>query len=346
MSSTTLSRPPCFRLDGLHAVLARATSPIGASEALMRALVAAGCDRLPLPGGGDTLTRWRALAAVAAVDLSLAKRFEGHADALAILAELGAPAPPPDSVWGVWCAEPPQHRVTLTPQSDGRLDLTGVKAWCSGAAGSSHAVVSGWTPAGAPWLASVALAQPGVRLLPDPWFAPAMRDSATVAVSFQHAVGMPLGAPGQYVNRPGFLHGGAGVAACWYGGLTRIFQRLQASAARPPLDPFRLAHLGAADVALCQARWALRSAAAAIDADPLDSCALATARARLAVEAAADDLLARAGRALGAGPLCKDPAVAQAMADLPLYIRQSHAERDQAAHGAAVAQAGQSTWTL
>ena len=56
--------------------------------------------------------------------------------------------------------------------------------------------------------------------------------------------------------------------------------------------------------------------------------------------------MTRAARALGAGPLCKDPALAQVMADLPLYIRQSHAERDQAAHGEAVAAAEESTWTL
>lgn len=335
-----------FSLDRLRAVLAESDAALG-SEAIMRRLVDAGCDGLPLPGGGDTLTRWRALAAVAAVDLSLAKRFEGHTDALAILAELASPEPAaPGSLWGVWCAESAQQRLVLTPDADGRVVLNGVKTWCSGAAGSSHAVVSGWTRAGAPWLATVALAQPGVTRLPDTWLAPAMRDSATVDVSFQGALGTALGAPGAYVNRPGFLHGGAGVAACWYGGLARVFQRLRASASEGRTDPFRLAHLGAADVALCHARWALRAAAAAIDADPRDGCALATARARLAVETAAEDIVARAARALGAGPLCKDPALAQVMADLPLYIRQSHAERDQASHGAEVIAAGESTWML
>ncbi|CUJ48939.1 Uncharacterised protein [Achromobacter dolens] len=337
---------PSFSLDRLHAVLAESNAAHG-SEAIMRRLVDAGCDGLPLPGSGETLTRWQALAAVAAVDLSLAKRFEGHTDALAILAELAAPAPaPPGSIWGVWCAESARQRLVLTPDAAGRVVLNGIKTWCSGAAGASHAVVSGWTPAGAPWLATVALAQPGVTRLPDTWLAPAMRDSATLDVSFRDALGTALGAPGAYVNRPGFLHGGAGVAACWYGGLTRIFQRLRAGASDGRADPFRLAHLGAADVALSQARGALHAAAAAIDANPRDGCALATARARLAVETAAEDIVGRAARALGAGPLCKDPALAQVMADLPLYIRQSHAERDQASHGAQVLAAQESTWTL
>jgi len=37
------------------------------------------------------------------------------------------------------------------------------------------------------------------------------------------------------------------------------------------------------------------------------------------------------GRALGAAPICRDPWVARMMADLPVFLRQSHAERDLAA---------------
>lgn len=42
-----------------------------------------------LPGGGATLARGQVLAAVDADDLALAKLYEGHTDALAILAEAG-----------------------------------------------------------------------------------------------------------------------------------------------------------------------------------------------------------------------------------------------------------------
>ena len=55
---------------------------------------------LPLPGGGRTGERWAVLAELAGEDLSLARLAEGHADALAILAELGAGAPAPGSRWG------------------------------------------------------------------------------------------------------------------------------------------------------------------------------------------------------------------------------------------------------
>ncbi|MET0542626.1 MAG: acyl-CoA dehydrogenase, partial [Variovorax sp.] len=121
-------------------------------------LVDAGLDRLPLPGAGDTMTRWRALAAVAAHDLSLVKLFEGHTDALAILAELrpaGEAAPPEGSRWGTWCAEPPDARLALAADDLVPLQvrLSGTKSWCSGAASVTHAVVSCWNDAGQPCLA-------------------------------------------------------------------------------------------------------------------------------------------------------------------------------------------------
>lgn len=342
-------------LHALKLLLARVREPSNPGLAL-RMLVDHDLDQLPLPGQGDTLGRWQALACVASVDLSLAKLFEGHTDALAILAELSVPAPfrtvpsmaasaIPDvahdhRLWGVWCAEPPDHRVTILSMPDGSATLSGVKAWCSGAASLSHAVVSGWNADGESCLAAVALDQAGVTITNQGWHAVGMRASGSVDVIFDKAVGVAVGPPGAYLRRPGFLHGGAGVAACWYGGLSHVADALRA-ALSPAFsagssDAHRLAHLGAVDVAMVQARAALRDAAGHIDAHPQDDCALACARARLAVESAASQVMERASRALGAGPLCRDAAFAQLMADLPVFIRQSHAERDQAAHGAAV----------
>lgn len=339
---------PGFLSPHVHlAAIAQALrEPADPGQAL-RQLVQAGCDQLPLPGSGATLARWQALACVAAADLSLVKLYEGHTDALAILAELGAtPLAAPGTRWGVWCAEPPDYRVTLHMNADGRARLQGVKAWCSGAASVSHALVSAWNAAGEPCLAAVALDQPGVTVTQDGWHAVGMRGSASVNVVFDDAVCTPVGEPGAYVNRPGFQHGGAGVAACWFGALVRIADTLRAATPAQSADPHRLAHLGAIDVALVQARAVLRETAAAIDAAPADSCTLACARARLAVEAAATDIVTRAGRALGAGPLCRDAGFARVMADLPVFIRQSHAERDQAALGRLVREQEDNPWQL
>ncbi|GHD04231.1 hypothetical protein GCM10007320_64930 [Pseudorhodoferax aquiterrae] len=77
----------------------------------------------------------------------------------------------------------------------------------------------------------------------------------------------------------------------------------------------------------------LRAAAAWIDAYPRQDARRWALRVRLAVERDALAVLHHAGRALGAGPLCQDAALGRAMADLPIFLRQSHAERDLAALG-------------
>ncbi len=340
-----IAHHPAAWQQAIRETLAEARAPLDPGHWL-RALVERGGGRLPLPGSGRTLDRWRALARVAAADLSLAKLYEGHTDALAILAELGSPVDAGADRWGVWCAEPPDHRVAILPLPDGGAVLRGTKAWCSGAASLTHALVSAWSPAGEPRLAAVALQQEGVVVTGEGWGAVGMRASASVDVVFRDVRCTLVGAPGAYVHRPGFLHGGAGVAACWYGGLEHIAEYLRAALPADCADPHRLAHLGAIDVALSQARAVLRETAARIDAQPDDPCALACARARLAVEAAADAVMHRAARALGAGPLCRDADFAQVMADLPVYIRQSHAERDQAAHGAALLKQEGAPWAL
>jgi hypothetical protein len=322
---------------------ATAASP----DALLRQLIDHGLDRLPLPGAGRTLERWQMLAAVAAHDLSLVKLFEGHTDALAILAELHAEAPPPGSRWGTWCAEPPDARVTLSAAHGDatRATLHGTKAWCSGAPMLTHALVSCWNADGAPCLAALALDQPGVTVTSSGWHAVGMAASCSVDVRFDGAVATAIGKPGDYVSRPGFWQGGAGIAACWYGGAQGIAEMTRQRCGPRP-DAHRLAHLGAIDIALAGTAAVLREAAAWVDAQPAANAQLAATRARLSAEQAATWVIAHAGRALGAAPLCRDARFAQAMADLPVFVRQSHAERDLAALGTLVLTAPEAPWKL
>jgi hypothetical protein len=115
---------------------------------------------------------------------------------------------------------------------------------------------------------------------------------------------------------------------------------LHRSVAEGRSDEHAAAHLGAVAAALQAAGEALRSAAAGVDADPRDHRQLAKLRAlrvRAIVEHAATEVIDRVGRALGAGPLCGDHEHAQRVADLTVYLRQSHAERDLATLGHEVA---------
>jgi alkylation response protein AidB-like acyl-CoA dehydrogenase len=318
---------------------------------VLRALIDAGFDRLPLPGRGATLERWRILAAVAACDLALVKLFEGHTDALAILADIGGNyLPVQGQAWGVWAAEPPAARLiardeTTAESENCPITLQGTKAWCSGAASITHALVTAWNDRDEPILAAVDLRQPGVRVTTEGWMAVGMAASASVDVHFDNASALRIGAPRAYLERPGFWQGGGGIAACWYGAAAAIGGFVKQDAARRS-DPYKLAHLGAIDTALGAAASLLRETAARFARDPAADALPAAFRARLAAERAAIEVIERAGRALGAAPLCRHRHFAHLMADLPVFIRQSHAERDEAALAERIVNEERGTWNL
>lgn len=304
----------------------------------LHTLLDAGGLYLPLPGGGATAARWTALAELTRENVVLGRMAEAHTDAVAILAEMDGPEPQSGQHWGVWAAEPPAPVVTAT-RREGAWTLTGRKMWCSGASTCTNALVTAQVD-GVASLFAVDLTAPGVSRVPGTWPAVGMADSDSSAVDFDDVPAVSVGAPGDYLSRPGFWHGAIGVAACWYGGACGVADALFDKATRSE-DPYVLAHLGAVDAALTAARNALDAAAAEIDADPLDEKGQGMRRAlrvRAVVERAATETLDRVGRALGAGPLCLDAEHAARVADLTVYLRQSHAEKDLAALGRASAQ--------
>lgn len=333
-----------FSLADLQAFLAQ--RPAGPPGVALRAMVDAGLDRLPYPAAGATLQRWRGLASVAASDLSLCKLYEGHTDALAIIAEVEGHefSMPADSTWGMWAAEPPHAKVQInarTSQQDVRLD--GVKAWCSGAAQLSHALLTCWDEEGRQQLVAVALQQPGVEVTDQGWHAVGMAATGSVEVRFEQARGHCIGAPGAYLDRPGFWHGGAGIAACWFGAAQALGEALRVQCSKRP-EPHALAHLGALDSVLSATSASLRAGAEWLDQHPQADAELLARRLRSQCENAAAQALEHVGRALGAAPYCRDEKFAQLLADLPVYVRQSHAERDLAAQGERVAGEPEGSW--
>lgn len=311
----------------------------------LQAMVRQGLDQLPLPGSGQTLTRWQALACVAGQSLGLCKLYEGHTDALAIMQELNAPALPAHSTWGMWAAEPPQARLRVSGTgADLRLD--GLKAWCSGAGVLSHALLTAWDEQDRQQLVAVPLAQAGVQVTQDGWHAVGMSATASVEVRFDQASGWAVGAPGDYLQRPGFWQGAIGIAACWYGAANALALSLPRQLAKRA-EPHGLAHLGAVDAALFSASRVLQDAARQLDDRTVNNCEVLARRNRARVESAVETVIHHVGRALGAGPYCKDPQFARLIADLPVFIRQSHAERDLAALGEQVVQTTAHTgWPL
>lgn len=310
-----------------------------------------GLDRLPLPGEGATLARWRALAAVSRFDLSLAKLYEGHTDALAILEEIDQDGLDiPQGAWCVWAAESPGGRAIIAPDGGSHVRLSGAKHWCSGALTGDHALLTAWEADSVlPQLVAVDLQQPGVVIDSSRWQAVGMAASQSVNVAFDGVAGRRVGRPGEYLSRPGFWHGGAGIAACWYGGAAGIamaLRRVLGGAQNHEGNAFRLAALGKTELALQETAATLRQAAAWIDEYPLRDASRVALTARLSAERCAKLVIDEVGKAMGAAPFCLDAEFAQAVADLPVFIRQSHAERDFAALGERSLQQEDAAWTL
>lgn len=334
-------------LPAALAGLDRSHSP---AEQLAR-LVQQGLDQLPMPGGGATLQRWQALSTVAGHDLSLAKLYEGHTDALAVMTEVDPSTPPmPGATWGMWAAEAPDGRTVVDVAGCGTTRLSGSKRWCSGAGQLSHGLLTAWRPDGrGPQLVRVAMDQPGVSVSSEAWQAVGMAGSASVDVSFNQARGECTGVEAAYLDRAGFWHGGAGVAACWHGGAMTLAGHLQRALQQAPpssRNVFRLAALGKVGVALQASAALLRETAHWIDAHPTRDAGAMALRVRLAAEGSAKLVLDEVGRALGATPFCRDAAFARMAADLPVFLRQSHAERDFAALGEQLLSPGAPSWAL
>ena len=228
--------------------------------------------------------------------------------------------------WGVWAAEGPQATAEASAVEGGWL-LNGVKPWCSGATLCTHALITAQGPAGRA-LYSVALDPERTYPQPGGWQAAGLTGSSTEQVHFHDAPAFPVGGPGDYLTRPGFWHGAVGVAAVWWGAAAGIAEPLYAAARDGRAGAHALAHLGAVETSLRASAALLRETAAAVDASPAEVGEQAALTVRAAVESTAAEVIDRVGRALGPAPLCLDRSHARRVADLTVYLRQSHAERD------------------
>ncbi|MDA3804057.1 PIG-L family deacetylase [Clavibacter sp. CT19] len=343
------------------AALAATDGPAHAwpTERALELTAALGADGA-LPGSGRTRDLWEALATLAAADLGIARAVEPHLDALAILDQeweaggVRAAADPLAGTWGVFAAEgggDPLRAVPAEDAGDGPADgpapapggavLTGTKPWCSLAGSLSHALIIATAADGTRALYAVRLDHPGVEVVPGAWAARGLVEVPSGPLRMTGVPARRVGAPGWYLERAGFHWGAIGVAACWHGGAVGLARTLLAAAERPGADRLTLMHLGAVDAALAASRSALDEAARLVDrglAEGEEGRLLAK-RVRGIAARAAEETLMHVAHALGPAPLAQDPVHAKRVADLELYVRQHHAERDDASLGGALVEA-------
>jgi alkylation response protein AidB-like acyl-CoA dehydrogenase len=303
---------------------------------------------VPVPGSGSTRRRWQVLAELSAADLTAGRVVEAHLDALAILAEAGLASDDPvlaeigvttESTWGVFAAEGPG--VALDAEDDEGWTLSGTKPWCSLAGLLSHALVTAHT-SDSRRLFAIDLRSPTVSVDVGGWRSRGLAQVVSTSIHLDRHAAVPIESDDWYLTRPGFAWGGIGVAACWYGGALGLARSMLTTAQRRVPDQIGLMLLGTADLELHRCRTSLDAAAAAIDAGELDGGAglILAGRVRAVVAQATESLIGLAGHALGPKPLTQDDEHARRVADLTVYVRQHHAERDVAELGRAVLDAG------
>lgn len=278
----------------------------------------------PGSGTGETWRRWSFLAEAAVVDVSLARLFEGHLDAVAIVDELGSPgAVPAGCFGGVWAARPGQMAAARCGSG---WVLTGEKPWCSGSVDLDVALVTA-TAVDGPRLFAVDPSGPNIAVVEGTWTPLGMEGTRSVTLAFDGAVvdgRAALGDPGAYVDRAGFGHGGCGVAACWWGAALPVMTRLRTALAANTRSE-TLAHaVGNVGNAMHAAQLVLLDAADQIDRHPHDKVVSdhLALRVRSIVESAARAAVDAANSQLGTGPLSHDSDHVGRIADVITYLSQ------------------------
>lgn len=297
---------------------------------------------MPLPGSGETPLRHAGLFRIGEEDLSLAKIAEAHFDALSILSEAGY-SPAPGEVYAVWASEIPGQELRLHDHLATRV-VSGTKPFCSGGSLVDRALVTVAHPE--PLLVEVNLRRAADQITLDfsMWQTEAFRLTQTGAAHFAGApIERVIGRAGFYLERPGFWHGACGPAACWAGGAAGLLHFARQS---KRTDPHTNAHRAAMESNVWAMSALLAEAGREIDRTPSDADAahVRALRLRHLIDQLATDTLERFARAYGPHPLAMDPSTSRRCAELRLFLRQCHGERDLEALGRAIsAQAEQRT---
>ncbi|MFZ3074874.1 MAG: acyl-CoA dehydrogenase [Psychrobacter glacincola] len=285
-------------------------------------------DKIPHPASGpspingeasSTLSRWQILAYVAGIDLTIAKWFESHLDALSILYEVGYDKAD-QGLWAVWAAEG-------NPIGYEQGKVSGTKAWCSGANMVDHGLITYRNANDQAQLLVVDMRQSGIEIDNEEWQAVGMQATDTATLQFHEVSAIQVGTANEYLERVGFWHGAAGVAACWYGATAYLADYLISAYQQKPND-YKAMYLGQISTALAVTQQYFYHVADLIDSQPQLSHELVIRQLRSQVEKVARQVIEIVGQALGAAPFCRNAHFARLSADLPVFIRQSHGAFD------------------
>lgn len=281
--------------------------------------------------GGDVSEIVRGLIAIGSADLSIARLWEGHLNAIRLIqihgsedqARRAARVAHAGHLLGVWGAD------TSAPV---RLDsgaLTGVKQFCSGLGVVHLAVVPVGTREGQQLLL-LDTSDPR-RADPSVWQMRGMEATLSGRYDFDGVL-VPdedlLGQPDVFTREPWFLGGVWRIAAAELGGVFGLLEaaRTMLSASNRLEDPLQTARLGECLVTAHSARTLAISAgcfaeSAAARRAP-ERAGHLSILARLAAERAAEECMTKVAKSIGLSGFAAGGAADRPMRDLQTYIRQ------------------------
>jgi alkylation response protein AidB-like acyl-CoA dehydrogenase len=299
---------------------------------------------LPMSSGGAGLSGValsEVLRSIGSGSLPLGRLFEGHVNALELVLRYGerrqidmvAEEARAGKLFGVWNTDD-ANDLRLVRRRE-RYRLVGRKILASGAGHIERPLVTATDEDGRRLMVLPKL-RPSDRADLSGWTAQGMRASATGAVDFTGIEIDPieiLGLAGDYERQPWFSGGAWRFAAVQLGGMERLFDLLRRhlQETNRGRDPHQAARLGESVMAIETARLWVAQAASFTEA-PLDSRApeqlvAYVNLARLAVEAAALDLMQLVQRSVGLRAFLRPNPIERISRDLATYLRQPGPDR-------------------
>ena len=299
---------------------------------------------LPVKWGGaglSGLSLSEILRSIGSGSLPLGRLFEGHVNALELALRYGNQQPielvaeeaRAGKLFGVWNTDDLNGLRLM--RRHGRSWLEGRKILASGAGHVERPLVTATDEDGRRLMVLPNLSGPGRADL-SRWTAQGMRASATGSVDFTGVEVQPIeivGGEGDYERQPWFSGGAWRFAAVHLGGMERLFDLLRRhlQETNRGRDPHQAARLAEAAMAIETGRlWVAR--AATIVRGPLGSRApeqlvAYVNLARLAVEAAALELMQLVQRSVGLQAFLRPNPIERISRDLATYLRQPGPDR-------------------
>jgi alkylation response protein AidB-like acyl-CoA dehydrogenase len=273
--------------------------------------------------------------------LPLGRLFEGHVNLLELVLrygnrdqiELVAEEAQAGELFGVWNTDDSNGLRLI--HRHGRSWLEGRKILASGAGHIKRPLVTATDETGRRLMVLPKLVGSDRADL-SRWRAQGMRASATGAVDFTGVEIQPIeivGRNGDYERQPWFSAGAWRFAAVHLGGMERLFDlfRRHLQETNRGQDPHQAARLGGAAMAIETARlWVAQAATitgAPFGSRPPEQLVAYVNLARLAVEAAALDLMQLVQRSVGLQAFLRPNPIERISRDLATYLRQPGPDR-------------------